>query len=163
MCYLPTRASRNETGTSPNPDHFVQDFSRKELKVARREKSTWHRKNLRVLPGGNHETRIAVKVDNMSVTFFWKRTIAFDYAHISYYGRCWALTPVLVSFARIFLEIGRQKFWSVDQEALSPKHAVNNSEVSVHRPGSGSFFGGCLRVLSGTSSPKNVPDPLSLH
>jgi len=35
--------------------------------------------------------------------------------------------------------------------------------VSVHRPGSGSFFGGCLRVLYGTSSPKYVPDPLSLH
>jgi len=27
-------------------------------------------------------------------------------------------------------------------------------------PGSGSFFGGILRLLSQMSSPKNVPDPL---
>jgi len=36
-------------------------------------------------------------------------------------------------------------------------------DVSVHRPGSVSFFGAYLRVLYWTSSPKNVPDPLSLR
>jgi len=46
---------------------------------------------------------------------------------------------------------------------LGPHDGAAGIDVNVHRSGSGSFFGGDLRVLYGTSSPKNVPAPLSLH
>jgi len=62
-----------------------------------------------------------------------------------------------ITFYRILIhETG---VWNTGR--LNPEDLGNYANVTVHRWGSGSFFGEDLRVLRWTLPPKNVPDPLS--